>query len=230
MTIRAGGLAPIKGVIFDFHATLVDSGEPSGWIEAAWGRLGRSLDAPSTLGAQEFEALREHLDRIWEHAHALDPESGRDLDLMRHRDVFAQTLGLRFDDPELIEALYAVMAAQWVAFDDTLPVLRELRARGIRIVVLSNIGMDIRAHLQDIGVADVVDGIVLSYEVGLVKPQPEIFQHALDLLGLPASQTLMVGDSWRADSGGAALGIRTLILPRTAGPVHGLDAVLRLVG
>lgn len=39
----------------------------------------------------------------------------------------------------------------------------------------------------------------------------------------------MVGDSWRDDAGAAALGIRTLLLPRTTGPVHGLDAVLRLV-
>jgi len=39
----------------------------------------------------------------------------------------------------------------------------------------------------------------------------------------------MVGDSGRDDSGGTALGIRTLILPRTSGPVHGLGAVVSLV-
>jgi FMN phosphatase YigB (HAD superfamily) len=39
----------------------------------------------------------------------------------------------------------------------------------------------------------------------------------------------MVGDSWKDDAGAGALGIRTLILPRTRGRVHGLDAVLRLV-
>ena len=36
-------------------------------------------------------------------------------------------------------------------------------------------------------------------------------------------------DSARVDVGGAALGIRTLILPRTRGPVHGLEAAARLV-
>jgi FMN phosphatase YigB (HAD superfamily) len=116
------------------------------------------------------------------------------------------------------------------AFDDTLPVLRELKSRGVRIVVLSNIGMNIRDWLARAGVSDVLDGVVLSYEVGLVKPDPAVFAHALTLLDVPGSQTLMVGDSPRDDVGGVALGIRTLILPPTHGPVHGLDAVLRLVG
>lgn len=54
--------------------------------------------------------------------------------------------------------------------------------------------------------------------------------HALKRLGLHAGEVLMVGDNWRADAGAAALGIRTLILPRTTGTTHGLGAVLRLVG
>jgi FMN phosphatase YigB (HAD superfamily) len=40
----------------------------------------------------------------------------------------------------------------------------------------------------------------------------------------------MVGDSPDDDTGAARLGVRTLILPRTRGPVHGLEVVLRLVG
>jgi FMN phosphatase YigB (HAD superfamily) len=63
-----------------------------------------------------------------------------------------------------------------------------------------------------------------------VKPQPEIFRAALDALEVAPEETLMVGDAWTDDGGAAALGIRTLILPRTRGRVHGLDAVLRLVG
>jgi hypothetical protein len=40
----------------------------------------------------------------------------------------------------------------------------------------------------------------------------------------------MVGDSPRDDVGGVSLNIRTLILPRTARPVHGLGTVLQMVG
>jgi HAD superfamily hydrolase (TIGR01509 family) len=84
--------------------------------------------------------------------------------------------------------------------------------------------------LSQAGLVDKLDGVVLSYEVGTVKPQPEIFAHALEFLAMPAADALMVGDSWRDDAGAAAVGIRTLILPRTSGPNHGLEAVLRLIG
>ena len=228
---NSAGLAPIAGVIFDFHATLVDTRDPGQWIETARQRLGRPADGLLEPGSTGFEGLSDHLHRIWEFAAGFDPNSERDLSPARHQEVFRQAVGLRPDvDPDLIEALYAVMPQQWVAFDDTRPVLQELAARGIRIGVLSNAGIDIRPTLDLAGLSEFVDGVVVSYEVGVVKPDPEIFRLALAQLERPAGQVLMVGDSGRDDVGGAALGIRTLILPRTTGAVHGLDSVLRLVG
>jgi len=222
---------PIKGVVFDFHATLVDARDPDSWITAAQQLLGVPAKGATVPGTAEFDRLSEHLHRVWDHAVAIDPNAERDLSLARHREVFGQAMSLLPDvDADLIEALYTVMPDQWTAFDDALPVLRELKARGIRTVVLSNTGIDIHDWLRKAGITDVIDGLVLSYEVGVVKPQPEIFQLALEALDVPATAALMVGDSWHADAGAAALGIRTLILPRTFGPVHGLGAVLRLVG
>ena len=222
---------PINGVIFDFHATLVDGGDPDRWINAAFRHLADAGRARPKLSDTEFETLSEHLYRICEHAHTIDPNSERDLSQARHQDVFTRTVALCPGiKPDLIAALYAVMQDQWVVFDDTLPVLRELKSRGVKIAVLSNIGMDIRDCLDRAGVSDLLDGVVLSYEVGLVKPDPAMYARALDLLDLPGSQTLMVGDSPQDDVGGVILKIRTLILPRTEGPVHGLGAVLRMVG
>jgi FMN phosphatase YigB (HAD superfamily) len=224
-------LAPINGVILDFHATLVNGGDPDCWIDAAVGHMADAGLPTPELSAAEGAGLRKHLDQIWQHAQTIDPKSERDLSQARHWDVFTRTVAMCPGvTPDLIAALYAVMRDQWVAFDDTLPVLRELKARGVKIVVLSNIGIDIRGCLDRAGVSDLLDGVVLSYEVGLVKPDPAIYEHALDVLGVPASQTLMVGDSPQDDVGGAVLKIRTLILPRTEGPIHGLGAVLRLVG
>jgi HAD superfamily hydrolase (TIGR01509 family) len=223
--------APIEGVIFDFHATLVEGGDAGRWIGAAFARLAeRGMPEPG-LGAEQIAGLTEHLDQIWHHAHTIDPASERDLSQARHRDVFHRTVAL-FPGvkPDLIAALYDVMPDQWAPFADALPVLRELKARGLRIVVLSNIGLDIRPLLDRTGLGDLVDGVLLSFEAGLVKPDPAIFVRALELLGVPADRTLMVGDSPRDDVGGVPLGIRTLILPRTGGPVHGLAAVLSMAG
>ena len=231
MTSSTVALQAVRGVIFDFHSTLIDAGDPGSWMDAAWRRLGRPADPATTLGVAASERIRDFLDRIWEHAHTIDPDSERDVSAARHREVFARTVGLLPEiDPEFGAALYAAMMGQWVAYDDAVPVLAELRRRGLRIVVLSNIGIDIRDCLRREGLADLLDGVVLSFEVGAVKPAPEIFLRALELLEVPASQALMVGDSWRADAGAAAVGIPTLLLPPTVGPVHGLEAVLRLVG
>ncbi|WP_027660107.1 HAD family hydrolase [Salinispora fenicalii] len=222
---------PIKGVIFDFHSTLVHSGDASRWVEAALRRLTEEESAAPDLSASQIRGLCEHLDQIWQHAHTIDPGSERDLSQEHHWDVFNRTVTLYPGvKPDLIAALYAVMPDQWVPFADTLPVLRELRSRGVRTVVLSNNGLDIRSFLDRTGVSGLLDGVVLSFEVGLVKPDSAIFARALELLDVPGSQTLMVGDSPRDDVGGASLQIRTLILPHTEGPVHGLGTVLQLVG
>jgi HAD superfamily hydrolase (TIGR01509 family) len=222
---------PIKGVIFDFHGPLVDGGDAGRWIDDALRHLTEEGSASPDLGAYQIVGLREHLDQIWQHANTIDPASERDLSQERHRDVFNRTVALMPGiKPDLIAALYAVMPDQWAPFDDALPVLRELKSRGVRIVVLSNISLDIRPVLDRAGISGLLDGVVLSFEVGLVKPDPAIYAHALEVLGVPGVQTLMVGDSPRDDIGGVALKIRTLILPRTDGPAHGLGTVLQMVG
>lgn len=221
--------APITAVLFDFHHTLVSGGDATGWLAAGWARADRTGDPVSRLGAETASAVAEFLDRVWEHAYRIDPKSTRDESPQQHRAVFLETVaGCPGVDPELAEALYLGMADRWTAYADTVPVLTECRARSVRTAIVSNVGFDLRPVIERNNIA--VDALVLSYEVGSVKPDSEIFTHALDLLGAAPAQALMVGDSWRDDSGAAALGIRTLLLPRTDGPVHGLESVLRLIG
>lgn len=225
-----GSLAPppITAVLFDFHQTLVSGGEVSRWLQDGWSRAGRGDDPVGALGDETAAEMTGFLDRIWEHASVIDPASTRDESPDQHRAVFLETVaGCPGVDADLADALYLGMADRWDAFDDTVPVLAELRARGVRTAVVSNVGFDLRPVIERSGI--VVDAVVLSFEVGSVKPDAGIFTHALDLLGAEPAETLMVGDSWRDDSGAAALGIRTLLLPRTDGPVHGLESVLRLV-
>lgn len=221
----------VTGVIFDFHGTLVDEHDPADWVRAAQRLLaGRGVDAVQP-DATATEQLAAHLGHVWEHAAVVDPTSTRDLSPQAHREVFGAAVALLGPvDPDLVDALYTVMPDQWVPFDDAIRVLRALQTRGVRVVLLSNIGVDVRPRLRATGLAELLDDVVLSYEVGLVKPDPKIFAQALERLGLPAGRALMVGDSPHADVGGVPLGVRTLILPRRPGRVRGLDAVLRLAG
>ena len=217
-------LEPVRGVIFDLHATLVDQGHAGEWVDRALARQ------PNELSAVERSHLEFFLDRIWETARIQDPQSSRDLSFADHRRVFHELLAAGPAVPtDFAEALYEVLLDTWHAYADTVPTLRTLKNAGIRIGVLSNIGVPIRPVLDREGISEWIDAVVLSYEIGVVKPDPGIFEAALLALELPAHNTLMVGDSGRDDTGGIALGIRTLILPRTKGPVHGLDAVTRML-
>lgn len=220
----------VRVVLFDFHSTLIDQGQALHWLERAWRHAGRAGSPADVLGEQKTAELAEWMDRIWEHVREIDPHSERDLSVRRHREIYDQRVAsLEHVDRQLADALYETMLETWIPYDDTVPTLEQLKDRGVRIGLVSNVGVDIRPVLERSGLTELFDAVVLSYEAGSVKPGRGIFQRALDALGATASETLMVGDSWQDDGGAAALGIRTLILPRTTGAEHGLDLVLRLV-
>jgi len=133
-------------------------------------------------------------------------------------------------DEALSDALYQTTLDQWTAFEDARPVLEELKRRGRRIALVSNVGVDVRPVLVRGNLLDLFDAIILSCEVGAVKPHAAIFQRTMEALAVMPEQALMVGDNPHDDAGAARLGIRTLLLPRTRGRVHGLEMVLRIVG
>lgn len=214
---------PIDAVLFDFHSTLVDQGNGAEWL-----RLGRELAGRPTEPGDE--ALAARLDFLWERSRELDPDSTRDLDAVSHRRVFETLIDEAADlDHDQTEALYQTLLATWTPYDDTRPTLEALQERGVRTAVVSNIGIDIRPLLERTGLSGLLDAVVLSCEVGAVKPRAEIFLAALAAVDAGPAETLMVGDAWTDDGGAAALGIRTLILPRTTGPVHGLHLVTAVV-
>lgn len=114
-------------------------------------------------------------------------------------------------------------------YPDAPEVLRELKARGCRIAVVSDIHYDLRPHFKHHGLDGFIDAWALSYEHGWVKPEPEAFLTALRMLALGAGEALMVGDRDSRDGGAAAVGIPTLLLPPVANfSPRGLDLVLRL--
>lgn len=169
--------------------------------------------------------------RIWDHAREIDPRSERDPSPQRHREVYDRTIErIGIIPAALADALYRTMLDQWQAYEESAAVLTALRDRGLRIGVLSNVGIDPRGVLRRTGLAGRYDAEVFSFEVGAVKPDAEIFRIGAERLGLPPREVLMVGDSVEDDGGAAHIGMRTLILPRTTGPTHGLEQVLRLVG
>lgn len=227
-------MQPIDAVLFDFHQTLVDASRSDGWLSDAWVAAGRPGTPEAGLGTQKAAQTKEFLANAWGgtgYSQEVDPTDERDRRPGLVREVWHEMLR-RFCplDEELGDALLATMAKNWIFYDDAIPVLRRLRAHGVKIAIVSNMSIDIRPTIEAQGALELFDAILLSFEVGQVKPEPEIFQTSLDAVGTTADRALMVGDSFAHDGGAALVGVRTLILPRTDTPDHGLDAVLRIVG
>ena len=104
---------------------------------------------------------------------------------------------------------------------ENIAALRELHAAGVPIGVVSNASGQIEELLRRGGVCQVGPGdhvpvlvIIDSHVVGVAKPDPTIFDHALELLpGIDRSRIAYVGDSVTMDVGGArAAGLHPILL------------------
>jgi putative hydrolase of the HAD superfamily len=104
---------------------------------------------------------------------------------------------------------------------DMVALARELRGRGVRTAVVSNSEGGLAELLAQIGIADAFEHVIDSGRLGIEKPDPRIFAHALALLGAaPDTPAVHVGDSWSADIAGAlAAGWRAIWYGRRATPV-----------
>ncbi|HMJ04073.1 MAG TPA: HAD family hydrolase [Conexibacter sp.] len=106
----------------------------------------------------------------------------------------------------------------WRAFDDVIPALAALAAADPDLglgVVTNGEGEPQRAKLAAIGLTERFPVFVASAEVGLRKPDPEIFLHACELLGAAPEDAAHVGDRLDLDARGAvAAGLRGIWLDR----------------
>ncbi|MGD0603605.1 MAG: HAD-IA family hydrolase [Streptosporangiaceae bacterium] len=102
-------------------------------------------------------------------------------------------------------------------YDDVLPFMRELRSRGIKIAVISNCDENTRDLLVGFGVAALSDALILSNEAGAAKPAAQIYQLALDKLGVNAESVLFVDDNATYCAGAAAVGMHAVQMVREAG-------------
>ena len=104
-------------------------------------------------------------------------------------------------------------SAHFELYDDALPVLDELRERGLRIGLLSNSSRDLDDFVAHHGL--VADAVLTSHAHGKTKPHESIFRAMLELLEVDAGEAVMVGDTLDDDIEGArAVGMQAVLLDR----------------
>lgn len=104
-----------------------------------------------------------------------------------------------------LATMYAVTQEYWQTDPDVTTTLSAIRKQGYRLGLVSNAAddADVQTLVDKAALRSYFDIIVTSAALGIRKPNPRIFFYALDFLGIPPAQAVMVGDKLGADILGA---------------------------
>jgi len=106
---------------------------------------------------------------------------------------------------------------------DVVPALRRLKVAGLRVVVVSNTSPTLRRAFRRLGLEPLIDLIVASDEERIEKPDPRLFQIAVDRSGADPATTIHCGDLYEVDVVGARAAGLPAVLLDSAGVYAGVD-------
>jgi len=231
--------ARTRAVLFDFGGTLFDYADlAAAQLESLEGFAREAgLEAPVADLARAHRqatasAFRTYLERSY----------------YLHRDFFADAirgmahgLGAALRDDQ-VERWFAIQherrARDFRLRPGVLETLRELRARGVHLGIVSNIDEDDLQHLIDLGgLRPCFDSLLSSEAAASCKPDARIFTLALERAGCAPEEALFVGDSLPQDVAGAnRAGLRSVLLwhrddkPPPAEPVRARHVIRDIPG
>ena len=171
----------IKAVIFDVFETLITHYRAPLYF-------GTQMAADAGVPASEWLPLWRATER--------DRSTG----VKSLEDVLAELLRTsdRFDPALLARMAQKRTATVKACFDhlhpDILPVLAALRARGLKLGIISNCFSEEAAVLRQSIFAPQFDAMCLSYELGVMKPDPAIYRHCMKMLDVAPDECLFIGD------------------------------------
>ena len=182
----------IESVLFDLDNTLIDR---TGAFRSFCVELYRSKDAIRQVSTED-EAVSFMVE--------LDQDGMCD----RYK-LFEQVIlkwpGSFEDEEEAVETYMSRYPSLALLEPSTLRLLDDLRSRGVPMGVVTNGGSEMQwAKVRSTGLADLVDAVVVSGDLGIHKPDPRIFEGALAKINAKAESTLFVGDNPVADILGAS--------------------------
>lgn len=100
--------------------------------------------------------------------------------------------------------------SNYLLFDDVKGALAQLKQR-YKLGVISDTWPSIKRVLTNMGIYDCFDNLTMSYELGVTKPHPKMYKHALKAMGLPAHETIFIDDIETNLDGAYAFGIQPVM-------------------
>lgn len=180
----------IKAVIFDMFETLVT---------LFVGKTYFSEDIAEDLGFDVKEFKKEW--HVIEHERSVGKYS-----IAEGLALVLKKLGIYSE-----EKLELIVSKRFQALKDTfdaipeesINLLKELKKRGVKIGLMTNTFSDERDLIKQSPLFPYFDVALISYEVGICKPAPELYQKMTELLGVKADECLYVGDGGSRELYGA---------------------------
>jgi putative hydrolase of the HAD superfamily len=200
---------PLKALLFDFGGTLAFLDYDL--LAREFSRPGRTLD-PLALEFAEYEG-RATIDRMLMSGQERDVNKG-------YEQFFGAWLGAAGIPEEELHAcgerfreIHSEATLWRVVRPGTMEALERLRSRGLRLAIVSNAEGQVENDARRFGLAPFFDTIIDSHIVGVAKPDPRIFQIALERLGVAPDEVRYAGDIYSIDMLGArAAGIEGALI------------------
>lgn len=205
----------VRGVTFDFWNTLVheDRGHLRGRRLEAWAGILEEAGYPA-----ERTALDAIYDATWE-AYVASWKANEQFRAADAAELAIEQLGFEVA-PDVRHALVdafgrAGEGAELHLVPGVAECVGRLSSAGIRLGIVCDVGFTpsrtLRAFLDGQGVLARFTGVAFSDDVGVYKPHPAIFRHALDAMGVEPAEAAHVGDLRRTDIAGArAMGMTSV--------------------
>lgn len=211
--------APLRAVLLDMGGVLLamgnEAGLPAGEPEAA-GRVAVLKLLRERGGRAEKADLERLLFAPWRVEYARRYERQREADWGPHLERLIAATGADVSGNELLAAWFGPYGERLRPLDGAGEALRELRARGLALGLVSNValpGAFYRERLAAHGLADAFATMRFSCDAGSRKPAPAMLLSALAELGATPAEAAMVGDRKKSDvAAGHAAGTRTVWL------------------
>ncbi|MBO0804282.1 MAG: HAD family phosphatase [Nocardiopsaceae bacterium] len=165
-------------------------------------RSAADRDAIAALAGVRGEDEEKFWNSYYAHRDALDQGTGA----RAYWRAIAGDIGADWDEARVHE-LWAADFRSWATVNPgTIEVISDLAAGGTRLALLSNAGPDFGSFLRRGALGDYFEEVFVSGELGLIKPDPAIYIHALAGLGIQAADAVFTDN--RADNvlGAEALG------------------------
>jgi putative hydrolase of the HAD superfamily len=212
---------PVKAVFFDVGWTL-SYPRRSLWdcfaelireegIETSSGEVEQTVH--SMIATHREQAIREFLDG----AEYPDSDEAFEALFLAMGHVMFKKVGLEGDHNAMTRNVLKQfwLLENWVVYPDVFDAIERLRARKIRIGILSNATSDLVGFLEEIGLIKHFNFTIVSAIVGTKKPGRRIFELALEQAGVEAADASHVGDMYLEDILGARnIGVRPFLIDR----------------